>query len=189
MTTTVASIVAKAATLLNDTALDRWSQDFHVDSLNEGSLALVKFKPDAKIKTANATLVAGAKQTTPSDCISVIELRRVDGGNAITKCDRASLDRFDPSWMVTPQSYDVVHWMEDPQPNTFYVYPAQGVSPATVSLTYGALPTTVAYGGNLDVRDIYADNIVYYMLYRAYVLDTEAGAAEKAAAFYKLFTG
>lgn len=189
MTTTVASVISRAATLLQDTAMTRWTQAMHVTNLNEGSIELVKIKPDAKTKTATLALVAGAKQSNPADCIEIIELRQNANGAAILPCDRKALDSFSPNWMTTPVSATVKHYMDDPQPDTFYVYPAQPTSPGSVVMTYVAMPATVAYGGNIEVRDIYAEKLVSYLLYKAYALEDEAGAAEKAAAYLQLFKG
>lgn len=189
MTTTVASVITRAATLLQDTAMTRWTQDMHLTNLNEGSIELVKIKPDAKIKTVTVALVAGAKQTNPADCIEIIELRQNAGGAVILPCDRKALDSFAANWMTTPISATVRHYMDDPQPDTFYVYPAQPAAPGSVVMTYAAMPNAVVYGGNIDVRDIYAEKLISYLMYRAYALEDEAGAAEKAVAYLQLFKG
>ena len=189
MTTTVASVISRAATLLQDTAMTRWTQAMHVTNLNEGSIELVKIKPDAKTKTVTVALVAGAKQSNPDDCIAIVELRQNNGGTSILPCDRGALDAFSPNWMTAPVSATVKHYMDDPQPDTFYVYPAQPASPGSVVMTYAAMPVVVVYGGNIDVRDIYAEALVNYLLYKACALEDEAGAAEKAVAYLQMFKG
>ena len=189
MTTTVASVISRAATILQDVAMTRWTQAMHVTHLNEGQLALVKIKPDANTKTVTVALVAGAKQTNPADCIGIVELRQNANGAAILPCDRKALDAFSPLWMTTPVSATVAHYMDDPQPDTFYVYPAQPGSPASVVMTYVAIPVTAAYGDNIGVRDIYADSLVSYLLYKAYAMEDEAGSAEKAVAYLQMFRG
>lgn len=169
--------------------MTRWTQAMHLTNVNEGMLALVKIKPDANTKTATVALVAGAKQTMPADCIGIVELRQNQNGAAILPCDRVALDAFSPLWMTTPTAGAVKHYMADPHPGTFYVYPAQPASPSSVVMTYVAIPATVAYGDNIGVRDIYADALVNYLLYRAYAMEDEAGAAEKAVAYLQLFKG
>ena len=189
MTTTVASVISRAATLLQDTAMTRWTQAMHLAHLNEGSIELVKIKPDAKTKTVTVALIAGAKQANPADCIGIVELRQNAGGAAILPCERKALDAFSPNWMTTPTSTTVKHYMDDPQPDTFYVYPAQPATPSSVVMTYVAMPATVAYGGNIEVRDIYAEQLVNYLMYKAYAMEDEAGSAEKAVAYYQMFKG
>jgi hypothetical protein len=188
MTTTVASILATASQLANDTDNVTWTQPELVGYFNEGQLALVKIKPDAYAKTATVALIAGAKQTNPADCIEIIELRRNTNGAAITPCDRSALDLFNPNWMTTQTETTVIHYMDDPQPDTFYVYPALSGA-GSVQMTYRAVPPTVAYGDNMGVRDVYKDNMVNYLLYRMYSKDFEGGDAQRAAAYLGLFKG
>lgn len=187
MTTTVNSIFTKFGILANDVDSVQWTAAERELWINEGQIALLEKHPDAKIKTVTVALAQGAKQTNPADCISIIELRQNANGNAILPCDRKALDAFSPGWMTSTASATVKHYMDDPQPDTFYVYPPQPVSPGSVVMTYGAVPATVAAGGNIDVRDIYADRLVNYLIYRAYSKDSESGDAARAAAAYQLF--
>lgn len=189
MTVTVNSLVSRAATVLQDTSNIRWAVTELIDWMNEGAVSIVKSRPDACTKTVNLTLVAGSKQSNPADAIEIIDMRQNNGGAAITPCDRTALDRFQPTWMTTPTASTVTHWMDDPQPDTFYVYPAQSNTPATVVMTYAAVPTTMAAGGNITIRDIYANCLLDYVLYRAYSKDSEYAAnANLSAAHYAAFT-
>jgi hypothetical protein len=187
MTTTVASVLEKFGILANDLDSVQFPQSERIVWLNEGQLALVKITPDAKTKTVDVDLVAGARQTNPADCIEIVELRQNEDGASILPCDRKSLDSFSPNWMKTPTASTVKHYMDDPQPDTFYVYPAQNSNPATVRMTYVATPAQVTAGGNIDVREIYSDRLVNYMLFRAYSKDSEEGNAQRAVAAYALF--
>lgn len=188
MTVSVASLIARAAYLAHDVDNVKWPQTEMVDYFNEGQLLLVEGHPDACTKTATLALVAGAKQSNPADCIEIIDMRQNAGGAAITPCDRSALDRFNPNWMTTQVGTTVIHYMDDPQPDTFYVYPAL-IGTGSVVLTYVATPAIVVYGGNMAVRDIYADRLVNYLLYRMYSKDFEGGDAQRAAAYLALFKG
>jgi hypothetical protein len=187
MSVTVASVLSKFGILCNDVDSVAWTPSERLEWLNEGQLALVKIQPDAKTKTITTTLVPGAKQTNPSDCIEIIEIRQNDNGASVTPCNRQMLDNFAPNWMKTPTASSVKHYMDDPQPETYYVYPAQNTSPATVVMTYAAVPSQVGEANNIDVRDIYSDRLVNYMIFRAYSKDSESGAIERATAAYALF--
>lgn len=190
MTVTVNSLVTRASTVLTDTSNIRWTTTEIVDWFNEGAVPIVEKYPDACTKTVNLTLVAGSKQANPADCIEIVDMRQNSGGAAITPCDRNSLDRFQPTWMTTPTASTVKHWMDDPQPDTFYVYPAQSATPATVVLTYAAIPAAMTSGGNITIRDIYSENLVNYALYRAFSKDAEFGGdPQRAAAYYQLALG
>lgn len=186
MSVLVSTVVAKATTLLNDLGLVRWTQDELLSWGSEGQVVLAKNKEDAKVKTISHVLIAGAKQFAPSDCMQIVDVRQNYNGSAITPCDRSALDRFTPNWMTSPTASTVKHWMDDQHPDVFYVYPAQNATPATVVVTYKALPIALMAGGVIDIRDIYADNLVNYIVYRAFSKEDEAQAAQKAAAYLQL---
>ena len=182
-------VLLNVKTLLNDTGLIHWTQDELLQWGSEGQIELVTLKPDAATKTVTHQLVSGAKQTNPDDCIEIIDMRQNDNGNAITPTDRATLDRFMPGWMKGPTASTVKHWMPDPQPDTFYVYPAQNTTPAKVAITHSFTPPALVAGGNLGVRDIYQAAIENYILFRAFSKDAEPASAERAMAYGKAFYG
>ena len=186
----VNALITRVGIILNDEANIRWTTAEVVNWFNEGGVALVKRFPDACTKTSLLQLVQGAKQTNPAGAIDIVDMRQNENGAAITPCQRAMLDKFEPTWMTRPVSGQVTHWMDDPQPNTFYVYPAQSSSPAKVLLTYSCVPDTMVLGGNITIRDIYQDNLVNYALYRAFSKDAEYGGdAQRAAAYLQLALG
>lgn len=192
MTVTVKSVVDRSGVVLNDVNNVTWPRSELVQWVNDGQRELVRIHPDAKSKTVLLALVAGARQSLPADGIALIELRQNDEGPAIVPCDRASLDAFKPDWMVSGANNRVRHFIPDAaSTDRFYVYPPQPSPPSSVLASYAAYPATVAETGayiNLDVRDIYAENILNYVLYRAYSKDTEfADGAARAAAYYQLF--
>ena len=185
----VSTVLTNVKTLLNDAGLVHWTQDELLAWGSEGQVELVKLKPDAATKTVTQQLVPGAKQANPSDCIEVIEVRQNDSGLAVTPCDRAALDRFQPGWMKSPTASVVKHWMDDPQPDTFYVYPAQNNLPGKIVMTYSFVPPALTANGVLGVRDIYQAAIENYILFRAFSKDSEPASAERAVAYGKAFYG
>lgn len=182
-------VLLNVKTLLNDAGLIHWTQNELLQWGSEGQVELVTLKPDAATKTVDLQLVSGARQTNPADCISILDMRQNDNGNAITPTDRATLDRFMPGWMKGPTASTVKHWMSDPQPDTFYVYPAQNTTPAKVVITHSFTPPALVAGGNLGVRDIYQAAIENYILFRAFSKDSEPASAERAMAYGKAFYG
>ena len=183
----VNDILKRASTLLNDLGGTRWPPAEMIDWLNEGQQALAKIKADAKVVTAPVTLVAGALQSLPDDGIALIGVLENVGGSAVTPCDKSALDMFSPGWVTRPTAAKVIHFMPGEKRGTFYVYPAQSSTPAQVRVSYAAKPETVSSNEEIDVRDIYADNIVNYILYRALSKDAEVGHADRAAAYYQAF--
>jgi hypothetical protein len=185
---TVATLLSRAGVLLQDIDEIRWTSAEKLGWLNDGQRELAKLKPDAKIVTRSMTLEAGAQQTIPSDCIAMVDLAYNADGSAITLCDRATLDRFKPCWQIKPTASTVRHWMRSEDPNVFYVYPPQSGTPGSVEIVAGIYPNTVGLSDKIDVRDIYADNLVNFILYRAYSKDAEFGGdASRAVAYYQAF--
>lgn len=189
MTVQVSLILSNVTAQLNDAGYVHWSQDELLKYGSEGQVELVKMKPDAATKTVTLQLVAGAKQTNPSDAIEILDMRQNENGAVVTPCDRTPLDRFQPTWMTTPTASTVKHWMDDPQPDTFYVYPAQSNTPAKVIVTHSFAPPALTANGTLGVRDIYQSQIENYILFRAFSKDSEPASAERAMAYGKAFYG
>lgn len=189
MSTAVKLVLDRAATILNDLGNDRWTQAELLDWLDAAQVALITLRPDAKTETREMALVAGAAQTLPADCIALMDVAYNKDGSAITPCDKAALDAFSPGWAIRPTDSSVRHWMASDDPKVFYVYPAQNATPATVSIVASVYPLKATASGFIDVRDIYAERLVNYILYRAFSKDAEfSGSAEKAVAFYQAFS-
>lgn len=189
MSILVSTVLTNVTTLLNDVGMVHWTQAELLAYGSEGQVELVKLKPDAATKTTTLQLVAGAKQTNPTGCIEIIDMRQNSNGAAVTPCDRAALDRFSPNWMTTPTASTVKHWMDDPNPEVFYVYPAQNATPAKVIITHSFTPPALTANGTLGVRDIYQAAIENYILFRAFSKDAEPASAERAMAYGKAFYG
>lgn len=183
----VSTVLTNVKTVLNDAGLVHWVQDELLAWGSEGQVELVKMKADAATKTVTKQLVAGAKQTNPTDAIEILDMRQNENGAAITPCDRTALDSFLPNWMTTPTASTVKHWMDDPNPEVFYVYPAQNATPAKVIITHSFTPPALIANGTLGVRDIYQAAIENYILFRAFSKDAEPASAERAVAFAKAF--
>ena len=189
MSVLVSTVLNRVATVLNDLGKVRWTQAELLDWLNEGQQALVKIpaKADAKVTTAEMTLAAGSRQSLPADGVALVAVQENVGGAAVTLCDKTTLDAFSPAWRTRPTASSAIHFMSGEKPEAFYVYPAQSTTPARVVLTYLAKPKTVTATDAIDVRDLYADSLVNYVLYRALSKDAEVGHAERAAAYYQAF--
>ena len=182
-------VLLNVKTLLNDAGLVHWSQDELLQWGSEGQVELVMLKPDAATKTVTYQLSPGARQQNPADCIEIIEIRQNENGDSITSCHKDALDKFSPDWMNSPTASTVKHWVDDPQPDSFYVYPAQGAAPGKVVITHSFTPPALTANGYLGVRDIYQAAIENYILFRAFSKDSEPASAERAMAYGKAFYG
>lgn len=183
-TITVASVISKAQTILQDTTGIRWPDAELLGWLNDGQREIVFYKPNAFVKNAPVKLVAGTKQTLPPDGVQLIDVVRnmgVDGvtpGRSIRITMREVLDSQHPTWHSATPAAETKHYMYSLlDPKTFYVFPPQPASnQGYVELIYGAAPTDAALIGTITIDDIYQTVLLDYILYRAYSKDTEYAA-------------
>ena len=210
MTVTAQSVIHRASDLLQDQTSVRWPVSELVRWLNDAQRAIIKVRPDAMNTTATMRLSAGTRQSLLSATASagvapltpapakLIEITRNLASSstkkAVTQTPRNILDAQTPGWHAITQVVSIVHYMFDPRdPRTFYVYPPATES-AELEVMYSAYPTDItepsdgsiwsAVAGNLSLPDIYGDDVLNLILYRAYSKDSDyAGDASRAAAY------
>lgn len=204
MTTTVQSVLDRVKQTLQDTAGIRWSETNELMKwVNDAQREIALLKPDATSENTTVTLVAGTKQTLPTDGNRLLRVIRNmsaassgTGGRAIRLVARDVLDTQTPTWHDPAVTGDAAHtnvvknYIYDEQdPTNYYVFP--GVSGnAYIELVYSKNPATVTAGtDNLSVDDIYANAVMNYVLYMAFMKESEsAGNAQRASSHYNLFT-
>jgi len=208
MTISAASIIHRATDLLQDQTSVRWPANELVRWLNDAQRAIVKVRPDAMNTTATMTLVAGSRQDLDNASLTpppakLIEITRnmaaTSTKGAVRLVPRQILDAQTPGWHNLSGSVNILHYMFDPRdPKTFYVYPPATTS-AQLEVMYSAYPTDIvepadgalhtAVVGNISLPDIYSDDLLNLILYRAYSKDSEyAGNAERATAYLNMVT-
>lgn len=204
MAVSVQSVIDRVQTTLQDTTGVRWPVVGElVLWVNDAQREIALLKPDASAKNTTATLVAGTKQDIPSDGNRLLRVVRNMsaasngvGRRAVRIVTREVLDAQTPDWHDPTISGDaahgsvVKHYVYDEQnPRNFYVYP--GISSganAYLEIIYSANPATVTQAGNLDIPDIYANAVMNYVLFMAYMKDAEyAGNNQRASSHYQLF--
>lgn len=121
-------------------------------------------------------------------------------GSAIRIADREVLDVNTPNWHSATGTAVSIYTFDPRQPKVFYVSP--GVPSNTnvwVEVSYLADPVEISVSGNyamdgddtttISVDDKFVDDLVNYILARAYMKDAEfAGNGGQAAAHVQLFT-
>lgn len=197
-TITTASLLARAATVLQDPTNIRWPQAELLDWLNDGQREIALFKPNVFVKNVSVQLVAGTKQTLPADGVSLIDVVRNMGtggttpGTAIRVVTREILDAQVNNWHSSTANAVAKHYVYTPlDPKTFYVYPPQ---PSTgmnqVEVIYVAAPTDATLVSTITLDDIYMTALLSYILFRAYTKDAEyANNTQLAQAYYAQFQG
>lgn len=197
-TITVASVLTKVSTILQDPTNIRWPTDELILWLNDGQREVALYKPNAFVVNNAVICVAGTKQTLPAVAISLIDVVRNMGtngttpGNSIRAVSREILDTQVSNWHSSTPSAVTKHFVYTPLDlKTFYVYPPQ---PATgqgyVELIYVAAPTDAVSSGLISLDDIYVTALISYILFRAYSKDAEyANNAALAGTYYQQFQG
>lgn len=168
---------------LNDPSKVTWSDTVLINALNEALQALVSYRPDAASYTAMMLLVAGTRQTLPSDGVRLLKVIRnkgasglSDAGRAIRKTDMLVQDALLPDWHLTNGQTVIDEYFYDPlQPKEFYVYPPAPVSPQIgIDISYvRVLPTISATTDTFPVDDYFAPAIQEWMLYSIWGSDDE----------------
>lgn len=203
MSVTVQSVIDRVQTTLQDTTGVRWPVVGElVLWINDAQREIALLKPDSAAKNTTITLSTGTKQEIPNDGNRLLRVVRnmsaSSGGNGLRSVrivSREVLDAQTPDWHDPSITGDaahtniVKHYVYDEQnPRNFYVYP--GVSgTAYLEIIYSANPVTVTQSDNLDIPDIYANAVMNYVLYMAYMKDAEyAGNSQRAANHFQIFT-
>jgi hypothetical protein len=214
MTITAQSIVQRATDILQDQTSVRWPVNELIRWLNDAQRAIVKVRPDAMNTTTTMTLSAGSRQDLDSATANaagnaaltplpakLIEITRnmaaTSTKGAVRLVPRQILDAQTPGWHNLTGAVNILHYMFDARdPKTFYVYPP-ATALAQLEVMYSAYPTDIAVvadgalfsavTGNVSLPDIYADDVLNLILYRAYSKDSEyAGNEQRAAAYMNI---
>ena len=178
------AILARVRKKLNDPNATAWTDSSDlIPALNEALQALVSYRPDAASYTAMMLLVAGTRQTIPSDGVRLLKVIRTrgqsglsDAGRAIRKADMLVQDALIPDWHeTTGQTVIDEYFYDSITPKDFYVYPPAPVSPVIgVDISYvRVLPTISASTDLLPVDDYFAPALQEWMLYSIMGSDDE----------------
>lgn len=187
MTTTVASVLTRVRTLLQDTGSDRWSDSELVGYLNDAQRTLVVARPDAGAVTQTVATVQGARQTIPTDSMVLIDVPRNGTGRkrAIRKAELQVLDAVARDWQSGAEAVEFVNFMHDMrEPNVFYLYPPSKATGGSVEITTSKYPVAATIGGDITVADQWVTPIGDYVLAQAYAKDAEFGGNAALSAAY-----
>ena len=203
MAVTVQSVIDRAQTVLQDTTGVRWPVVAElVLWVNDAQREIALLKPDAAAVNDTITLIAGTKQSIPTGGNRLLKVVRNmssasngTGKRAVRLVDREVLDAQTPDWHDPTVAGDAAHTAvvkhyiyDESNPRNFYVYP--GVSgTAYLEIIYSSNPAAVAQAGDLSIPDIFANAVLNYVLYMAYMKDAEyAGNQQRASSHFQLFT-
>lgn len=199
-TTLAKTITDKASVFLADASQTRWLPSELLSWLNDGQAEICALVPNANPATSTVALVAGTKQSAPTDALYVNGFIRNMGvggttpGGVIRQVTRNFLNSFVVGWPNATTSTTVSHVAYDPADSNvdFYVYPPQPSSGmSSIEIVYSQVPAVIASSGTpvITVRDIYANALLDYVLYRAFGKDSEYGnQSDRSQTHYKMFS-
>jgi len=203
-TITAANLLLRIRDTLQDTTGVRWLDAELLRYMNDAQREIVNLRPDAAADHANVQLATGTEQAIPDVGLRLIKVVRnmsAAGGSATGKrviriVDREILDSQEPNWHDPTVSGDAAHTtvvkhyvFDEDDPRKYYVYPGVAGN-AYVEIVFSRSPTDFANTSSAVsyLDDIYANAIIDYVLYRAYMKDAEfAGNAQRANNHFQLF--
>jgi len=203
-TLTETNLLARIRDTLQDTTSVRWSDAELRRYINDAQREIVNFRPEASAKTANVALVVGTRQTIPTEGLRLIKITRnmsdasggATGKRAVRLVNVDILNAQDPDWHDPTATGSSTHGttvknyvFDDDDPRVFYVYPGASSTSTFLEIVYSKSPTDLTTGSStIDIDDTYANAIIDFVLYRAYLKDAEyAGNAQRAGTHYQLF--
>ena len=197
-------ILSRVRNVLQDNTSVRWTDGELFDYLSDAQREIANIRPDATATHSNVQLATGTEQTIPADGLRLVKVVRnmsgsgtdATGARSIRVVSEDALNSTEPNWHNPTVTGDATHGTEvkhyifdGDDPRVFYVYPGVAGS-AYVELVYSKNPTSI--GANTDliqVDDIFANALINYVLYRAYLKDGEfAGNQQRAGNFYAIFS-
>lgn len=172
----------------------RWPSEEALMWVNDAQREIVNQLAKSNTKSAQPTMVAGARQSLSglsiTDGIEIIDVVcNVSGatrGKPVRKERRAVMD-MRLGWL-DESGIEVLHWVFDERdPQAFYVWPQ--VTNGKIEIVYSASPTDLAdLTDTIDLPDIYANAIQWFVLFSFYSKDTKVTASmQRATTYYQLF--
>jgi hypothetical protein len=192
----------QAITLINlcareyqDVLFERITKAKWLDYLNDAQRAIVLVRPDANSVTAAVQLAAGTRQTLPAAALRLLDASRNMGsqgttaGDTIRFAEREVHDIVSRSWHKSAPTPVVreIFYNDKNDPRAYWVYPPVPSGTAVfIEITTSNVPTEVtdADNGAITLSDVYAAPMQHWMLYRVYLLATQALNQFQRAQFY-----
>ena len=202
-TLTGANLLSRIKDSLQDTSSVRWTEAELLRYINDAQREIVNFRPEASADHANVQLATGTEQSIPDVGLRLIKVVRnmsASGGSATGKkairlVSADILNAQEPDWhdpTVTGHAThgtEVKHYVfDEDDPRKFYVYPGVAGN-AYVEIVFSRTPTDLANtSATIYIDDIYANAIIDFVLYKAYLKDSEfAGNMQRSSTHYQLF--
>ena len=202
---TVGYIVTHVSAQLSDQTkgreFTRWNRAAALEYMNQGLKEIGGYRPEAFAVTKEITLKQGTAQQT--DDGSEIQSIESNADGTLVRRSNAELMQSFNGYAICPPKPRVVNGVikyavrsfaiDEANPKTFFVEPAVpfGVTDAKVFATVNSQPpqyTEADWNKPCQVADKYYNNLIDYMMARAYQRDTESQVSQgQAQRLFALF--
>lgn len=182
-------VIDEVRVLINDTrATYRYSDDVLLAFVNQAMRRTAVLRPDLFSTFGTVTCVSGTVlQTAPTGSFRLMEVLRIQGGNAVVESNRETMDQNVPTWPNDTAGAAQI-WMRHPRdPNKFFIYPKAPVAAQVLEVEYAVSPTDTVLAGTLALPDVYLPVIVDCTVFLAQSLDDEYVSSGRAKLFYDAF--
>jgi hypothetical protein len=184
-------IIDNVSKLLGDPNNLKWTRAELLGWLNDAQKQITLMSPNATNKVVTIQLVAGTRQSIPSDGWTLLDIIRYMGVTGTTPgrvpriISQQVLNDFNPNWHSSTPSTVPLNYLFDQQDQTaFYVYPPNN-GKGYVQLNYSPVPVDLSSeNSNIAVNDIFKTSITDYVLYRACSKFTDYSPGVTLAAGY-----
>lgn len=189
---TIASeIYPRVRSLVNDTRASgyRNSDDDLLQWVMDCFDVMVDLRPDLFNELVEHACSLGAEQTLAVERVRAFqEVLRVKNGPVVLPGDKASLDLFNPNWILADPA-TAVNWMPHPEsPAKFFVDPPAPEGQVLIVRSVRALPPLV-HEDAFPLPDNYIPAVVAFCVNRVESKDDENVLSERAASFMSDFVG
>ena len=196
-TITAQTVLDKAVIQLNDLTSVRWSRPELLRWLNDAQRQIVLMQPSSSNTTTTMQLVAGTRQSIPSDGWLLLDVYRNMGltgttpGRAVRIVSKELMDGFNPDWHWDTPAAAAKNYVYDMQDQTaFWVYPPN-TGTGYLQFNYARVPGDLTLESQaISVSDILQTAILDYVMYRACSKDAEyAPGLQLAQGYWATFSG
>lgn len=184
----LSSPIATARGILNDPVAVRYSAADLLQYGNDAIDQLVTLVPTLFYSTGELGCTAGETlQSVPTaEAKSLVNVRRIKNGNAVTRIDKDTLEAYDPTWHLATAAA-AKHWMPvDDDPLRFHIYPPAPVS-QVLELSYVRVPTEYTDSEDTGLPTSLSDAIADYIVARASSRDATHVVSGRVAQFMASF--
>lgn len=189
----LSDVITEARKLLQDTSseasLQRFTDAVLLGFANQTLKRIALIRPDLFSYVGTITCTAGeVLQSAPADSIRLMEIFRVQDGDAVRETNRQTIDQTYPGWVDAAEG-PTVNWMRHPRnPNKFFIYPKAPTSQVLIG-EYAKAPPD--YNGSTTVDllpDAYFTTVVDGTVFLAESIDNEHVTNGRAKMFFDSFT-